>query len=73
MHVMVEQGHILHLSCFQADLIQAAQEERVHRLKLKRASKQQAAHAAEALFQAPSGLAAFTNKLLQVCARWFGA
>lgn len=39
----------------------------MQRLKLKKASKQQAAHAAEALFQAPSGLAAFTNKLLQVC------
>jgi hypothetical protein len=49
----------------QAELIQAAQEER-RKLKLKKASKQQAAHAAEALFQAPSGLAAFTNKILQV-------
>jgi hypothetical protein len=49
----------------QAELIQAADEER-RKLKLKKASRQQAAHAAEALFQAPSGFAAFTNKILQV-------
>jgi hypothetical protein len=38
-------------------------------VKLKKASKQQAACAAEALFEAPSGLTAFTNKMFQVN-RW---
>lgn len=51
--------------------MQAAQEERAHKpKKLKKASKQQAAHAAEALFQAPSGFEAFATKLLQVRAAW---
>lgn len=50
----------------QDELIQAAQEERVRRHKLHKASKQQAAHAAEALLQAPAGLTGFAQKLLQV-------
>jgi hypothetical protein len=53
-------------SLLQTELIKAAQEDRAHRVKLKKASKQQAACAAEALFEAPSGLTAFANKLLQV-------
>lgn len=61
----------------QSELIQAcAQEERERRHKLKKASKQQAAHAAEALFSAPAGLSGFATKLLQVCMcvrEWFAS
>lgn len=66
MHVSLISSTAVAPAACQADLIQAAQEERARSLKLKKASKQQAAHAAAQLLQAPSGFSGFANRHLQV-------